>query len=127
MNESKTPRTDAAKEFIHDRGMTEWVPAEVSSQIETELAASKAREAKMAETLMTLEAMALEHPAFNSDACDDGDIDAICRLGGDTADWTLIGLYSDQALKAWRAAKCPCSPELNGICPACEDGMEGAK
>ena len=66
---------------------------------------SKAREDKMAETLSTLEAMALEHPAFNSDACEDGDVDAICKLGGDTADWTLIGLYSGQALAERKEAK----------------------
>lgn len=37
-----TPETDAAAEFIHDRGMTEWVPVEVSLSLERRLAAAEA-------------------------------------------------------------------------------------
>ena len=47
MNESETPRTDSAKEWIHDRGMTEWIPAELSGAIETELAAANFRNAEL--------------------------------------------------------------------------------
>jgi len=108
MSESKTPRTDAAtilEPYLVRELSFEVVTTDFARQLETELAASKAREDAMAETLSTLQEMALEHPAFNFDAFEDGDIDAICELGGDTADWTLIGLYSGQALEAWRAAK----------------------
>ena len=33
---SDTPRTDALMEFIHDRGMTEWVPADLARELERE-------------------------------------------------------------------------------------------
>lgn len=34
---SDTPRTEAVMEFIYDRGMTEWVPADLARQLEREL------------------------------------------------------------------------------------------
>lgn len=40
--EGGTPETDAAAEFIHDRGLTEWVPVEVSASLETRIRAAEA-------------------------------------------------------------------------------------
>jgi len=37
-------------------------------------------------------------------------------------------VYVTEILTAWgESLQCPCSPELNGICPACQDGMEAAQ
>ena len=120
-----TPRTDGNAGFFYGHGVKKnndlaidpsgpFVLASFARQIERELADSKAREAMLAEAIEDI-------------ACESQNY----QHRGDERDHATFQECIDvaeSALAKWKkSAKCPCSPELNGICPACQDGMEAAQ
>lgn len=54
------------------------------------------------EALSEILKMAKEHPAFDEVAFDARDIKALCNVGGDVCDWTMIAIIADDALNIKR-------------------------
>ena len=43
--------------------------------------------------------IAQEHPAFDQELFEKRDMEAICEVGGQVADWTIIAIIAADALK----------------------------
>jgi hypothetical protein len=55
---------------------------------------------KLINALISIRAMAMDHPAFDGIAFKDRDFAAIDKQGGDIADWTMIAILADNALQS---------------------------
>ena len=57
----------------------------------------------LVEALEAILERAMDHPRFLHDSFEARDYNAMCYVGGDAFDWTMVAITADEALKAYKA------------------------